>query len=146
MNICFSAEKNRLKKALLSTSHGLHEVFDNIPDKIDIFVLNDEFCNDIYLNKHIDTCIFPSDRVFKLPEFKYVNSAVSCGMSSLDSVTFSSISHDSAVVCVRRRLILPSLVLEPCEFKAPFQTEMGIYRNLVFSLIDKILGECNGIV
>lgn len=136
MNICFASDKNGLKNLTLDSVQGFYEVFMPLPEYVDILVINGDSDVSEYVNRNIDTCIFDSNYAMKVLELKNVNSAISCGMQDIDSVTFSSISEDSALVCIRRRLIFNNRFIEPCEFKASFNRRFGIFQNLVISLID----------
>ena len=108
----------------------------NIEKNIDIFVFNGNGNIDAYVDTDIDVCIFEKSNINNLYKLKKVRNAVSCGMELNDSVTFSSISEDTAVVCIRREILLPNKVVYPCEFKAPFNNDLGLYMNLAVSLVD----------
>ena len=136
MNICFASDTNRLKRSALDSVDGFYEIFSKPPHNIDILVLNGDCDISEYIGCNIDTCIFSVENSLKLLELKNVNSAISCGMQDIDSVTFSSISEDSALVCIRRKLFFNNRFIEPCEFKASFNRRFGIFQNLVISLID----------
>lgn len=105
-------------------------------DKIDVFVFDGKGNIDSYVDTDIDVCIFDKSNINNLYKLKNVHNAVSCGMDLTDSVTFSSISEDSALVCIRRSIMLNGYIAEPCEFKAPFDNDIGIYYNLVVAMID----------
>lgn len=146
MNICFTSDKNLLKEATLINVEGFREITAPPPNNIDVLVLDGNGDVSGYIDKNIDTCIFSSSNALKILELKNVNSAVSCGMQGLDTVTFSSISEDSALVCIRRRIVFCKKVIDPCEFKAPFHSHLGLYKNLVISLLRYLaqsLGENN---
>lgn len=136
MNICFTSDKSGLKNITLSNLHGFYEIFSTPPKYVDILVINGDGDISDYADCNIDTCIFDSNYASKVLELKNVNSAISCGMQGLDSVTFSSISDDSALVCIRRRLIFNQRTIDPCEFKTHFNSRIGIFQNLVISMID----------
>lgn len=136
MNVCFASEKNTIKNITLNKVRGFREVFAPPPDVIDVLVVSGDCDVSEFLDRNIDTCIFHSENVTKVMELKNVNSAISCGMQGIDSVTFSSISEDSALVCIRRSLKFKGTVIDPCEFKASFDGRLGIFYNLVISMID----------
>lgn len=139
MNICFASQKSGLKKATLNSIDGFYEIFAPPPNDIDILVLNGDCDVAPFVHQSVDTCIFESKNALKVLELKKVNSAVSCGMEGLDSVTFSSISEDTALVCIRRPIVFKGKSFEPCEFKAKFNTKYGIYQNLVMSLVEHLV-------
>ena len=135
MNVCFVSDKNSLKEAALEMIEGFCEIVALPPKNIDVLVLEGNGDMSAFADRNIDTCIFSNANALKILDLKNVNSAVSCGMQGLDTVTFSSISEDSALVCIRRRIIFCGKVIEPCEFKAPFYSHLGLYKNLVISLL-----------
>ena len=109
----------------------------SVKDTIDVFVFDSQI--DSYIDTDIDVCIFDKSNINNLYKLKKVRNIVSCGMDFTDSVTFSSISEDSALVCIRRSIILNGYTVEPCEFKAPFDKDIGIYYNLVVAMIDYLI-------
>lgn len=139
MNICFASQKRGIKIATLNSINGFYEIFAPPPKDIDILVLNGDCDMSPFVDQNIDTCIFDSKNALKVLELKKVNSAVSCGMEGLDSVTFSSISEDTALVCIRRPIVFKGKAYEPCEFKASFNTKCGIYQNLAVSLVEYLV-------
>lgn len=134
MNVCFTSDKNGLKDNVLGRVNGYIEIFSPPPRNIDLLVVNGGEVTR-FIDRNIDTCIFDSKYSSKVLELKNVNSAISCGMQGLDSVTFSSISEDTALVCIRRRIIFGKVAVDPCEFKTDFDPEVGIFHNLVISMI-----------
>lgn len=139
MNICFASGNGKLKNMALDNLKEFYEVFSPLPEIIDILVINGDCDISNYINSNIDACIFDSNYALKVRELKNVNSAISCGMQDIDSVTFSSISEDSAIVCIRRSLYFGNSFIDPCEFKVCFDRQYGIYHNLVLSLIDFLI-------
>ena len=127
MNICFASDNSGIKKLALDNVKGFREVFSPLPEFIDILVLN----GDCDVSNYID-----SNYSLKVSELKNVNSVISCGMQGLDSVTFSSISDTTALVCIRRRIVFANTIIDPCEFKTPFDSRIGIFHNLVISILD----------
>ena len=142
MNVCFTSDKNGLKKTILKRVKGYSEIFSPPPRQIDILVVNGGNVSK-FVNLNIDTCIFDSNYSSKVLELKNVNSAISCGMQGLDSVTFSSISENTALVCIRRRIFFKDISIEPCEFKTAFDERIGILHNLFVSMIE-FLSETRG--
>lgn len=134
MNVCFTSEKNGLKNTVLGRVKGYSEIFSPPPKQIDLLVINGGDVSE-YRDRNIDACIFDTKYSSMVLELKNVNSAISCGMQGLDSVTFSSISEDSALVCIRRSIIFGNNVIDPCEFKTDFDSQVGIFHNLVTSMI-----------
>ena len=141
MNICFASEKTRLKKTVLKNTVGFREVFAPLPDNVDILVVSGSCDLSEYLDRNIDTCIFDSESTITVSKLKNVNSAISCGMQGLDSVTFSSISEDSALVCIRRCIVFGDSVIYPCEFKTRFDYRLGIFQNLVVALVELFVNQ-----
>lgn len=107
----------------------------NVKKRIDVFVFNSSHNIDSYVDTDIDVCIFDKANINNLYKLKKVHNAVSCGMETTDSVTFSSISEDSAIVCIRRQILFSNKIISPCEFKAPFNNDLSLYMNLVKSLV-----------
>ena len=134
MNVCFTSDKNGLKNIILSRVKGYSEVFSPPPQWVDVLIVNGGDVS-VFIDRNIDTCIFDSSFSSRVLELKNVNSAISCGMQGLDSVTFSSISDTTALVCIRRRIVFADKVIDPCEFKVPFDSRIGIFHNLVTSML-----------
>lgn len=107
--------------------------------KIDVLVLTENCDVDKYADLNIDVCIFENSNINTLYKLKNVHNAVSCGMSENDSVTFSSISEDSSLVCIRRQIPFQKSIIHPCEFKASFSRSLDIYSNLALSLVGHLL-------
>ncbi|MBE6701304.1 MAG: hypothetical protein E7582_05385 [Ruminococcaceae bacterium] len=140
MNICFTSRNSRCKRIFSKNATAFHEVFEKPPEFIDLLVL-DGGNLEYYLENEVDTCIFKSENITDLLQLKKVRSAVSCGMSPYDSVTFSSIGEDSSVICIRRPISFMGKVYEPCEFKVPFDYSIGIFHNLVIGLLSYFVSE-----
>lgn len=136
MNICFASGERRTKNAALGALRNFAEIFAPPPDDIDILVMEGNCDISSFVGCNIDTCIFQSGNAMKVTELKNVNSAISCGMNGLDTVTFSSISEDEALVCIRRWIVFKGKYYYPCEFKTSFNKRLGIYSNLVISLLN----------
>ncbi len=143
MNICFAACKDTLKKITKDRVEGFDEVFAPIPEKVDVLVLSGDCDVTDYTDKEIEVCIFGSENSEKVLSLKKVRNVISCGMESLDSVTFSSIGDENALACIRRRILFYDKSIEPCEFKVRFDTSRGIYYNLVVALLT-LLSENGG--
>ena len=105
MNICFASDKNGLKNLTLDSVQGFYEVYMPLPEYVDILVINGDSDVSEYVNRNIDTCIFDSSYAMKVLELKNVNSAISCGMQDIDSVTFSSIFAHRFFNKSKRRII-----------------------------------------
>ena len=147
MNICFTSSDSPCKERFLNETKGFVKVFSPPPKDIDILVFEKGGDASGYYDSNVDLCIFSSDNAEQVLKLRNVNTVVSCGMCALDSVTFSSIGDDTALVCIRRRIVSCGKVFEPCEFKTNFSLRHGVYQNLVFSLLrfltdDKYHTEC----
>ena len=100
-------------------------------DSIDLLVLIGDCDVKSFVNTQIDVCVFEKSNFRKVGILNKVKNLVSCGMNDFDTVTFSSISEDSASLCIRRTINR----VYPCEFKTKFYKDMDLYSNLVVSLI-----------
>lgn len=60
-----------------------------------------------------------------------VRVALSCGMSARDTLSFSSISQGSAMLCLTRAVDALGLSLEPMELRVPYDESLCLYENLV---------------
>ena len=141
MNICFTPSASQCKKDTLNNVVGFHEVFDATPETVDVLVVSDADDVDAFIKCNIDTCVCFGDCVYKTSRLEAVKSIVSCGMNFYDSVTFSSIGEDTSLICIRRPLAILDRIIEPCEFKFPFDRGRSIYQNLVVGLISHIVKE-----
>ena len=115
------------------------EIESSVIQKIDVLVLTENCDVDKYKDLNIDVCIFENSNINNLYKLKNIHNAVSCGMGENDSVTFSGISDDSSMVCIRRQIVLENHIIYPCEFKASFCHSLDIYSNLAISLIGHLL-------
>ena len=141
MNICFTPQASQYKKDTLNNAEGFREIFGRMPSHIDILVVSDIDDIDDFVKCNIDTCVCFGDNASKTARLKAVNSIISCGMNFFDSVTFSSIGEDTSLICIRRPLVVLDKIVEPCEFKFPFDRTKSIYQNLVVGLISHITNE-----
>ena len=115
------------------------EIDNRDTQKLDVLVLTENCDVDKYADLNIDVCIFENSNINNLYKLKNVRNAVSCGMGANDSVTFSSISDDTSLVCIRRQIAFQKRIIYPCEFKASFFDSLDIYSNLAISLIKFLL-------
>lgn len=77
----------------------------------------------------------------KLPEidgFGKARRLVSCGMSEKDTVNFSSIDADRAVLCVQRGIVCGNVQLESGEYPVEYDRNLSIYNNIVLSICKMI--------
>ena len=75
--------------------------------------------------------VFSSDRIAlkKLMENKITT--VSCGMSNKDTMVLSSVTDDTASVCLQRKIItINGNEVEPCEFPVKLKTPITDYALL----------------
>lgn len=73
----------------------------------------------------------------KLPEIGgigKVSRLVSCGMSEKDTVNFSSIDGERAVLCVQRGIMCGDIRLESGEYPVKYDRNLSIYNNIVLSI------------
>ena len=108
-------------------------------EKIDVLVLTDNSDLDKYTDLTIDVCIYDNSNINSLYKLKKVHNAVSCGMGESDSVTFSSISGGTSLVCIRRQIIFDKKIIYPCEFRSVYFHSLDLYSNLAFSLIKYLM-------
>lgn len=93
------------------------------PDKnryYDIAVISPDSKTEI--NK-FGLCILLSDiKGQNPPAFIMDKDVITCGMSSTDSVTLSSITENNATVCIQRRIRAFNNWILPCEYNVSFKT------------------------
>ena len=52
------------------------------------------------------------------------------GMNREDSVSFSSIGEDTALICLQREIFLKGKSIVPFEMKVPFDRNFSLYKNI----------------
>lgn len=52
------------------------------------------------------------------------------GMNREDSVSFSSIGEDAALICIEREIFLKGKSIVPFETKVPFDRNFSLYKNI----------------
>ena len=62
-------------------------------------------------------------------------SAVSAGMGSKASLSFSSLEEESGVMSVNRNVDFSGKTIYPCEVKIPLFGELSLYENLVHGFL-----------
>ena len=135
MNICFASSTNYLQ-SLLSKAF----IYESEPSKkIDILIIEDRTKSSEYYTRNISACIFQGEDFDLISNFTNLESAVSCGMSLVDTVTFTSIRENSAVISVRRTIVVNDITLFPCELPCSFDNNIGLFQNIVLSLFLKFI-------
>ena len=136
MNIFFDDNGERYIKNFVSLCQDFN-VYDSCDNEsVDVLVLDGTSILDKYRNRKVNTCFCPSSRYFDVINSMRVQSAVSCGMRERDSITFSSIGENDAMVCLKRNILFVDSVYEPCEFRVEFDRKKGLYANLVLGTLE----------
>ena len=65
-----------------------------------------------------------------------VSAVVSCGMNEKDTVTFSSIDNDRAVLCVQRDIFYGQIALECGEFPVNYDSNLPVWHNVVLGFCE----------
>ncbi|MBR5459265.1 MAG: hypothetical protein IKV53_00215 [Clostridia bacterium] len=136
MNIFFADNKDMYKSSFVDSCPGFTECRDNEEATVDVLIVDGGANLDRFRQRRVNTCLCPSSRYFDVIASMRVNSAVSCGMRERDSVTFSSIGEESAMVCLKRRVNFLDREFDPCEFKVPFDRGRGLYANLALGTLE----------
>ncbi len=136
MNIFFLDNKDLYKNSFVNAcdDFNVFEDDENVP--VDVLVIDGGANLDRFRNRFVDTCLCPSSRYFDVISSMRVRSAVSCGMREKDSVTFSSIGENEAMVCLKRCVNFLSSEFEPCEFRVEFNRSRGLYTNLALGALE----------
>ena len=134
MNICFEPIGCKLEIISKNTLGSYYEFSKN--KKPDLLIIDENAIPNFY--KSIGVCVFSSNSGIDFSLFKTLDGAVSCGMSLTDTVGFSSINENKALVSVRRKIILPDKILEICDFSSDYNRKLSTYHNLVLSLLNYI--------
>ncbi len=138
MNICFATDSRLLKDKVFKQINENMRV--SIPaEYIDILVIEKKSCASDFFSRRVGTCIFNGEDFSIIHNFKNLENAVSCGMSSFDTVTLSSIKDTSSLVSVRRTIDMNGKIISPCEFFAEYDNAMSIFQNIAVSLISYII-------
>lgn len=70
---------------------------------------------------------------------------ISCGMASTDTLTFSSVSADSAVVCLQRAIpTLQGSVVEPAEIRLTLSRPYSDYALMCIAAVLLLSGKLDG--
>jgi len=135
MNIFFADNGEKFENNFLLTKPEFIRLDDERLVSVDVLVVDGVAGLERFRNRRINTCFCPSARFYDVINSMYVKSAVSCGMRERDSVTFSSIGEDNAMVCIKRKVSFLDRVFEPCEFRVSFDRKRGLYTNLALGTL-----------
>lgn len=136
MNIRIATDNILLKNRILKIING--NVGLSPCEEVDVLVIEKKpFASEFYSSR-VRACIFKGEDFSIIHNFKNLENAISCGMSSFDTVTFSSIGDSSSVVSVRRTININGKIISPCEFCAEYDNTMPIFQNIVLSLMSYI--------
>ena len=136
MNIFFLDNKDKYCNDFLSNFPAFSKRDDKAGVPVDVLIVDGNSTLESFSSRRVDTCFCPSSRFFDVISSISVKSAVSCGMRERDSVTFSSIGENQAMVCLKRRVNFLSAQFEPCEFRVPFDRTRGLYANLALGTLE----------
>lgn len=70
-----------------------------------------------------------------------VDAVLSCGMNQKDSLTFSAIDRETALLCLQRDVPLGDYTLQSGEFPVKYFPELSVYHNIAMgfcSIIQQI--------
>ncbi len=133
MNIVLCDKSDSLKKFFIGEKvFDLYNLYEYNNKKADILIV-DEYPCDVkpYEKIEAEACFLPIHRIHDtIGRFK-MKSAISCGMSSKDSITYSSINDEKALICIQRRIIFNGKAYEPCEFPVMLNKNISDYQNLI---------------
>ncbi|MBQ9940805.1 MAG: hypothetical protein IJO74_04630 [Clostridia bacterium] len=129
LKICISSHNNPLFAAVCSKLAGKALIIDNFSADCNILVPSLVTIFDGYG----DVCVLDSSRLQELSGKGKIGYAVSCGMGERDTVNFSSIDLDKAVLCVQRDINFRNFTLERGEFPTFYDQNLTIWQNLAVS-------------
>ena len=144
MNIFFVDNKEKLKGDFLDSCPDFKMYGDDERISVDVLVIDATARLGLFRNRDVNTCVCPSFRFFDVVNSIRVKSAVSCGMCERDSVTFSSIGDEDAVVCFKRTICFFDKQFEPCEFCVKFDRKRSLYSNLVLGTLRFLVNNYGG--
>lgn len=133
MNISFLPFGCNLERLVKQKRSSFKFVSD---EKTDLLII-DENTIPVF-ESEVGVCFFSSNLSIDFSGFKGLVGTVSCGMSLTDTVSFSSISENKALVSVRREILLPEKIIQISEFISSYNPQLSTYHNLVLSLLTHI--------
>ena len=139
MNIFFADNGERFGNDFLYSCPNFKKYDDDDETCVDILVVDAVAAIDTFRNRKVDTCFCPSSRFYDVVNSIKVKSAVSCGMRERDSVTFSCIGEDEAMICLKRRILFLDKEFDPCEFKIHFNRSRALYTNLALGTLEYLV-------
>lgn len=134
LKICISSQNKPLfaaisarfrKKALISDNHSLD---------CNILVASQNTRYDAVC----DVCLIDSSRLPNLSGKGKILLPVSCGMNEKDTVTFSSIDGERAVLCIQRNIKIKNILLECGEYPVNYDNNLSVWHNLVLCFCDAV--------
>lgn len=90
------------------------------------------------LSHNAEILLVNSEKLPKIGGTGKVSRLVSCGMSEKDTVNFSSIDGERAILCVQRGINCGDVQLESGEYPVKYNTNLSIYNNIVLSVCEKL--------
>jgi hypothetical protein len=143
MNIVICENQCRLHPFLLSKMGRFVRLFTlrEAPDICDIIVVDEQFYPPVHVKYPAASLYLGSEENFRhimtsiggIPPFE---SLVFCGMQAKNSVLFSSVSHESAMLCLQRSVVFQNRELEVGEYPVSYHENGSLYDNLVCSFIN----------
>lgn len=110
----------------------------------DILII-DEGCEKKYFSPPGDVvafnCITPGNFFPYALRFFNAHNIISCGMSSKNTVTFSSIGDERCMICIQRKISCPDGIVQPSEFHSNLYKGLNLYQNLIVGTV-KHLSDC----
>ena len=80
--------------------------------------------------------LFEGGKRLTLPHGFFAECALSCGMSPRDTLTFSSLSEESALLCLTRSFVYGGRLYEPMEVRVRHLPTLSLYQNLTRAFIE----------
>lgn len=80
--------------------------------------------------------LFEGGKRLTLPHGFFAECALSCGMSPRDTLTFSSLSEESALLCLTRSFVYGGRLYEPMEVRTVRLPTLSLYQNLTRAFVD----------
>lgn len=142
MNIVLCDRNDLLKNFFLSEKvFDLYHLREYKDGRADILIVDEHPCEKPCERLEAEACFLPIHRIRDMIGCFRMKNAISCGMSSKDSVTYSSIGEERALICIQRKIIFLDKVYEPCEFPVFLHKNISEYQNLIVGTLRYLVSD-----
>ena len=127
LKICVSSQNKPLFAAISARLVGKALVTDNHSLNCNILVASQNTRYDAVC----DVCLIDSSHIPHMRGKGKILLPDSCGMGEKDTVTFSSIDGERAVLCIQRDIKIKNTLLECGEYPTNYDNNLSVWHNLV---------------